>query len=170
MVSSRKLLNADIYRQSSTPLIINNSENEIMDMTLYEMMDLQLSRVDLIMGQRDAIITLFTIYISIITGYLITAFVAGKKLTRVQVLIASGIFLFCSSGLLLAMQNALVVSDQLVDTWRENGAIINAAKGLPPPAPADRSRLVIYGGRGLMLSSILASLYFMWIVRNSNDD
>jgi hypothetical protein len=61
----------------------------------------------------------------------------------------------------------------MVDTWRENEAIINAAKGLPPQGPgpaADRKRLVIYGGRGLMLASILASLYFMWSVRHSNDD
>jgi hypothetical protein len=152
------------------PLLSNNSEDEIMDMTLYEMMDLQLSRVDLIIGQRDAVVTVFTIYISIITGYLITAFVAGKQLTTVQVLIASGIFLFCSSLLIFASENVLDSLYRMVDTWRENEAIINAAKGLPPPAPAAGSGLVRYGGRGLLLSGILASLYFMWSVRHSNDD
>lgn len=140
-----------------------------MDMTLYEMMDLQLSRIDLIVGQRDAIVTLFTVYISIITGYLITAFVAGKQLTRVQVLIASGIFLYCTSWLVLAMQNAFVTLDQMAEIWRENEAIINVAKGLPPPEEG-RGRLVVYGGRGLAMAGILASLYFMWSVRHSSDD
>ena len=170
MIFTRKPLSSDINRQSFTPLIINSSEYEIMDMTLYELTDLQLSRMDLMATVLNQLQTTFTIYLSIITAYLVTAFVAGKKLTRSQVLIASSLFVVSSLLMTYAMHNSFVEYDRLEDLVRENQILIRSVKGLPPSeAVEDRVAWFLFSGRGLLLSGIFASLYFMWSVRRSND-
>jgi hypothetical protein len=164
-------LGTDSYRHSFTPLMVNNSEYEIMDMTLYELTDLQLSLFDLIAETATHLQTQLAIYLSIITAYLVTAFVAGKKLTRIQVLIASSLFVYASLNILFGMEGSIEAQDILIDMARENEKLIHAVKGLPPPeAVKDKVPWLLFSSRALLLLAIFASLYFMWSVRRSNDE
>ena len=44
-------------------------------------------------------LTSFTVFVSIVTAYVIAAFTAGKKLTRLQVFIVNGCFLIASGAI-----------------------------------------------------------------------
>lgn len=94
-------------------------------------------------------------------GYLAVAYFAGSKLTRVQALIFTLLYLVWTSGLVMSMreasQDVALVAQQMQQLnpqlhaaiWRNNSIAEGGG--------------VIY----LLLACIIASLYFMWSIRRS---
>lgn len=54
---------------------------------------------DLTTAAMSNFLTSFTVFVSIVTAYVIAAFTAGKRLTRLQVYIVSGCFLVASGAM-----------------------------------------------------------------------
>lgn len=77
---------------------------------------------DLASGQMSNFLTSFTVFVSIVTAYVVAAFAAGSRLTRLQLLTINFCFLLlaCAIGLLsfLLFQRflALVLSMQTLQT------------------------------------------------------
>jgi hypothetical protein len=67
-------------------------------MSEYELIDAFTSLVSIMQGS-------LTLYLSVITGYLVLAFVVGEKLTRFQVVIISILFIIFAGGFLVGSQN-----------------------------------------------------------------
>ena len=100
-------------------------------------------------------ITAFTVYISFTFAYLVTAFVAGPRLTKFQAFIASGLYILAAGATVLA---------EVV--WLQGMFAISEAH------PTVVSSLTLFNGEFWVkgMSSILGmgmliSLYFMWRVR-----
>lgn len=54
---------------------------------------------DLTTAAMSNFLTSFTVFVSVVTAYVITAFTAGKKLTMLQLSIVNGCFLIASSAM-----------------------------------------------------------------------
>ncbi len=97
-----------------------------------------------------------SVYLTLVSAYLVVAFVAGDRLTRPQVLIISTLFVtgtliftYSSVGMLVRQRYfATKLAEIQTDTW---------LAGTVPMAP-------IIGA--LLLGGICASLKFMWDVRH----
>ena len=140
-----------------------------MDMNLYEMIDLNQGRMDMLLSMSEQNSTQFTIYLSLVTGYLITAFVAGKQLTRAQMLIASGVFVISTLFIASHMVIMSIISRNMLNLIVERAAETRAFQGLPASELPTVFTLVPFGIYGLLLLLILgllAPLYFMWSVRH----
>ena len=112
--------------------------------------------MDLAVQWSSNAISAFTIYVTFTFAYLTAAFFIGERLTRVQMLITSTLYLFSALCGLLACVNGI--------------AFYGAAIG---HAPSDMPNYVFSSGEfwltyvpALLTFGILASLYFMWSVRH----
>ncbi len=105
-------------------------------------------------------VTSFTVYITFTFGYLAAAFFVGKELTRSQVVIVSALYTFAA---LSAFLNFL--SD--IEFYAEALSYLPNAvsqSGLNSPFFWQIYMSI------LLSAGILASLYFMWSIRNSRED
>ena len=98
----------------------------------------------------------FAVYLTVVSGYLITAFVAGPKLSSLQVTILNIGFVVASCMFTFAAFGAGVIRAQYTMKLLELGAE-------SPHAPTTWLFFVFVT---LMISGVLASLYFMWNVRH----
>jgi hypothetical protein len=135
-------------------------------MTEYELLALQAQRAANVFELGGILYAGFTIYLTIITAYLIAAYVAGNKLTRPQVFIATATYLFgasvIASTLGIAWGGIETVRLNMAQTWIEYGR----------PELAGRHDVAGVGLLSLswwvvLVIGILAPLYFMWSVRHS---
>jgi hypothetical protein len=110
---------------------------------------------DLIATYSANVGSFMAIYLTLISGYLITAFVAGPRLNRAQVFILS-------FGLIVA---------SFVSTWGTFGAgmtqvhYTNKLIALAADSPQLNRVWVMWIVATLMIGGTLASLFFMWNVR-----
>jgi hypothetical protein len=96
------------------------------------------------------------LYLSIISGYLIIAYLVGAKLTRVQASIVTTLFAFASVS----------VSLWFAAWWGRALEFAMEAKQLNPSRQVDNSPEAIMVFTLMLWLGIVASLYFMWSVRH----
>jgi hypothetical protein len=96
------------------------------------------------------------LYVSILTGYLIVAYLVGAKLTRVQVWIVTTLFTFASTS----------VSLWFSAWWGRALEFALEAKELNPNRRVDNSPEALWIFTIMLWLGIVASLYFMWTVRH----
>jgi hypothetical protein len=124
-------------------------------MTEYELLSLQAQRAG----------NVFAIYLTIISAYLVTAYIAGDKLTRPQVFIATTTYLFGAAVVVatlgVIMGGMEMVRLNIAGTWVEYGRPELAQRhDLSDMALMSLSWWIV------MVIGILAPLYFMWSVRH----
>jgi len=125
-------------------------------MTEYELLDLMGSTID---SMGDC----FTIYLSIVSGFLVVAYFIGNKLTAVQAVIVVVLFIF-SAGLQvwgiheyqIAVQELLTRKAELSPLTNYQDTVLNNNGG------------TIFAI--LMACGIVASLYFMWSIRHPREE
>ena len=99
----------------------------------------------------------FAVYLTIVSGYLITAFLAGEKLNSMQITILNFGFLVATFVITFATFGAGMT--QVYYTLK----LVGIAGDSPQLA-----RTWIYSALiALMVGGVLASLYFMWNTRNT---
>ena len=104
--------------------------------------------------------TAMALYVSILSGYLVIAYVAGRKLSRLQVRVVSTLF----------ATTALYVTFILTVWWQRALEFALEAKALNPNRIVTNSQFGVYGTGLLFCMGILAALYFMWDVRRTKTD
>ncbi len=106
------------------------------------------------------VISLTTLFITILSGYLITAYVAGARMKREQVVIIN---------LLYILMTGLVLSAIIVMTLRatEWGRLSLELSNVRSKGPADWTSWGVATTCGF---SVLASLKFMWDVRHPKSE
>ena len=96
------------------------------------------------------------LYLSILTGYLIVAYLVGEKLTRVQVVIVSVLFVFATTS----------ISLWFFAWWSRALEFAMEAKRLNPDRHVSNSLQATWILTSMLFMGIAASLYFMWTVRH----
>ena len=119
-------------------------------MTEYEILDL-------VGGESAQSATQFTLYLSVLFAYLVTAYFVGDKLTRLQALLLSGLYVFVNLAQAWGMTLTMSRVGELMERKAELSPLTEWEKG--------------YVGYGnvwaiAMVIGVLASLYFMWNVRH----
>jgi hypothetical protein len=141
-------------------------------MTEYELLSLQAQRVGNLVEILNNMYSGFAVYLTIITAYLVAAYVAGDKLTRPQAFIATVTYIFGAAvivySLVLNMEGLLTVRANVADTWLEYGKVERAQRN--DVAELGLLRLLGPAWRTLMVLGIFAPLYFMWSVRHPKNE
>ena len=127
-------------------------------MTEYEIEDLRQSVIQSIMALSDVQATHISIYLTIIFAFSAVAYVAGSKLTRLQLIITCFVFTAAS---LWELMMITTLAQAAVSMGAE---LSNAGNSVKPPF-SDAARL--WFSRVIWSSGIFAALTFMWTVRNS---
>ena len=112
----------------------------------------------LLASLSDALGTHISIYLTIVTGYIIVAYLVGTKLTRLQVAIATGIYfvayIFESLILTTIIRTIGKQSSQLL--------LLDPAVAIGMMAQARAP----YIGLVILIAGLIAPLWFMWSVRH----
>ena len=105
----------------------------------------------------DALGTHISIYLTIVTGYIIVAYLVGTKLTRLQVAIATGIYLVAY------IFESLILTTIIRTIGKQSSQLLlldpAVAIGMMAQARAPYIGLVI------LIAGLIAPLWFMWSVR-----
>lgn len=111
---------------------------------------------ELILISQSNMSSVMAIYISILSGYLIVAYLVGQKLTTFQCLTATGLFVVCSLAMIIAcyafLSRAAFLLQFTDKTYR------SPASAFIPYTPYILSAFLFIG--------VLACLKFMWDVRH----
>ena len=123
-------------------------------MTEYEIIDL--------LQQRFAELgSLSTQYFTLVSAYVVTAYLAGSKLSRLQLSIVSTLYVIWAVSNSAAVWNATSTSNYYLTTLREMGSNFPDSTSVP----------VMYGYLVLVQGgSLIGSLYFMWSTRCKQDN
>lgn len=128
-------------------------------MTEYEIADLAAAQFDRLVVLLDVLGTHLSIYLTIISGYLIVAYVVGGKLSRLQVWMVSALYFAAAlfealliagltSGIIDMISYLVTVDEKIDDAW-----------------------VITMGGQYLGLSVLVAALilplWFMWNIRRN---
>lgn len=131
-------------------------------MTEFETRILATDVAQLMTALADVLGTHASIFLTLISGYLVVAYLVGEKLTRLQVSIATAIYIVAATyeGLFLASTfRALVLA-------RESYLKLE-------PAFSDSAFVVVRGdqiGLVVLFAGVLAPLWFMWSVRHAKKE
>jgi len=118
-------------------------------MTAYEL-------YDLILSQQAGIATVLGLYVSLLSAYLIVAFLAGERLTRSQTTMISIMFATIVSILVL----------QITGRAREISRMGAELESMAEASPATFPAFVPYVAFTVLILGVLASLKFMWDIRH----
>jgi len=125
-------------------------------MTEYELLDLTAGSIN---SMYDSV----ALYLSIISGYLLVAYLAGDKLTRVQTIIISILFVVGAALQCWGLISYQVANEEYM-----------AAKEMISPLTEYQQGIAKQGGgriiAAVMTVGIIASLYFMWSIRNTKTE
>ena len=118
-------------------------------MTEYELLDLMAS-------MEAHMATQFSLYLTVISAYMVVAYLAGDKLTTVQVWIASILMIFAAGGQTWAL-------------YATTGRVLEYLQlkaGHSPLTPYEENFATnSYAWIFILSCGVLAALYFMWGVR-----
>jgi hypothetical protein len=96
------------------------------------------------------------LYLSILSGYLIIAYLVGAKLTRAQVSIVTALFVFSTASVSLWFA-----------AWSQRALeFAMEAKQLNPDRQVSNSTEALLIFTSMLFLGIIASLYFMWSIRH----
>ena len=118
--------------------------------------------VELIHNAVSFFMTSFTIWLSIVSAYLIAAYAVGRKLTAVHTVIIGILYIVCSS---------LFTALTLLFTTRISHMLQAKVEMFPNgvwPVRYDAlfTQYALLGLAFIMVGGIVASLYFMWSIRH----
>ena len=103
--------------------------------------------------------TFFAIFLTLLSGYLIAAFVAGARLSRFQVTALNTVYVISISVMIYGTYGAGMVQVHYT----------NLLLAMSPDSP-QAGRDWVFNTLGiLMLGGLLASLFFMWDVRRRKE-
>lgn len=122
-------------------------------MSEYELLDLMAS-------MEAQMASLFSLYLTIISAYMIVAYLAGAKLTKAQVWIASVLMLFSAGG----QTWALYVTTGRVLEYLQLKKAYSPLTEYEQNFAANSYTWVLILGCG-----VVAALYFMWAVRRGSN-
>ena len=130
-------------------------------MTEYEVAILRNDAAGNILMMGDGIASHIAIYLTLISGYLIVAFLAGNKLSKVQVSIATALYTLAY----------LFQSLMLLAYFRAAGRAIDYYQTLHPTAGVGLIGDLGGGYLGLIVVILvyIASIWFMWNVRRAKN-
>ena len=139
-------------------------------MTEYEIADLAFSQQFEIQGLGDGMMTMLALiaeaitqYMSVLFGYIATAYFVGAKLTRTQLWIFSVLYVFWQlltiSMIGFRSGSAALIASRIQDLLLRTDATQHSEFMSSSPAWIGSSLVT------LLLLALLASLYFMWSVR-----
>ncbi len=103
---------------------------------------------------------IFTLYLTLVSGYLVTAFVAGTRLSSVQVSILNFGFIISASLMAFSALGAGIIRVHYTRELLE----------LAADAPHRPLEWLFLSWFILMVVGVLASLYFVWDVRHPKSD
>ena len=131
-------------------------------MTEFETRILATDTAQLMAALADVLGTHAAIFLTLISGYLVVAYLAGAKLTKLQVSIATAMYFVAATyeGLFLVSVFRAMASA------RETYLKLN-------PSFSDSVFVVVRGdqiGLIVLLAAILAPLWFMWSVRHAESE
>ena len=121
-------------------------------MTEYDMTDVIMSRFGHMTDQAS-------LYFALVSGYLVTAYFLGSRLTRLQVSVVNVLFCLWTAGILGGYINTVSDTIQLETAIREIGVSPVAGK-------VSDSTFASYSFAIVQLFGVFASLVFMWSVRH----
>jgi hypothetical protein len=122
-------------------------------MTEYEL-------VDSIVSYNSTMQAWLTVFVTVLTAYLITAHVAGKNLTRSQVIILNFLFLIYSFLFVFAVHSA---GERCLELAIE-------VKAINPSRSIGLTRDIFLICLATMVVSIVVALKFMWDVRHRKSE
>jgi hypothetical protein len=121
-------------------------------MTEYEMTDIIMSRYAQMTEQAS-------LYFALVSGYLITAYVVGSRLTRLQVTVINTLYCLWTVGILGGYINTVNDTIELEQVIRSVWATTTAGN-------ISDSTSAAYSFAIVQTIGIIASLVFMWSVRH----
>jgi hypothetical protein len=125
-------------------------------MTEYEMTDIIMSRFGHMTDQAS-------LYFALVSGYLITAYVVGARLTRLQVTVINTLFCLWTLGIFGGYINTVSDTIDLEQAIRGVGAT-------PMAGRISDSTFAAYSFAIVQAVGIIVSLIFMWSVRHPRAD
>lgn len=150
-------------------------------MTEYEIADLALSGAELIktqsainLNQGSLIVENLTLFYSLLFGYLLAAYAAGKKLSTMQAAILTGLYLSAVAynryyGFILLTQSLFGMS-RSHQMWQATSSSELATAATSSHAlTAEQTGILAFTTTFIVLA-VLASLLFMWSVRHPRAD
>ncbi|MEP5567587.1 MAG: hypothetical protein ABJN62_07125 [Halioglobus sp.] len=113
--------------------------------------------MDLLQGTYDKMGEDATMYFTLVSAFLAVAFLAGKRLSKAQLAIASTLYVLWALGTInsmyTGMQTALLLEERL----------IQMGSNLAGVAPTD---FWVLSFMAVQAGGVIASLYFLWSVRS----
>ena len=125
---------------------------QMIEMTSYEMLDLARSHAA---GASED----FNRYLAMITAYLVTAYIVGRELTKVQVTIVNIGFVTLAAQSVFGMYQE--VSGDIYWSRRAWGDDVDAF---------GTAELMYYSMGAVLIGGVLASVLFMWSVRHAKTE
>lgn len=115
--------------------------------------------IDGIIGYNSTVPAWLALYVTVLSGYLIVAYLVGKDLTRSQMTIVSGCFALFTT---LCSYAALGNSKRILE-------FTNELRALNPDRQFAMNEIVLYSVAFMLFTGIFVGLKFMWDVRHSKE-
>jgi hypothetical protein len=111
--------------------------------------------LELVVEFNVAGMTAMALYLTVVSGYLLMAYIIGRSLTTLQCAIVTGLFLWFALFVTIGTAGYFGRAFQLTGLFDEF-----------TPAGLTMASWVIWGSSGLEFVGIMASLKFMWDIRH----
>ena len=118
--------------------------------------------VGLIQNATSYFMSAFTIWLSIVSAYLIAAYAIGRNLTAVSTVIIGVLYIVCSS---IFAALTLLFTSRIANMLRAKMEMLPTG-AWPVGYDALFTQYVLLGLAFIMVGGIVASLYFMWSIRH----
>jgi hypothetical protein len=118
--------------------------------------------VGLIQNAVSFFMTSFTIWLSIVSAYLIAAYAVGRNLTAVHTVIISVLYIACSS---IFTASTLLFMTRIFNMLQAKVEMFPTGVW-PVGYDALFTQYALSGFALIMVGGIVASLYFMWSIRH----
>ena len=125
-------------------------------MTEYEMGELLYNTYDTLWESSQ-------MYFTLVSAYLVVAYLVGAKLTRPQYMVITVLYLFWAAGVIQTQIFTGIGSLRLAKYIASNGEVLVGQYGA-----GTAMQIGIYGFTAVMVCGVFASLYFMWSIRHPN--
>lgn len=123
-------------------------------MTEYEMGELLYNTYDTLWETSQ-------MYFTLVSAYLVVAWLVGRKLTQGQYLIVTALYLFWVAGIIQTQVFTGLSTLQLASSITSQGDFLLKGYGSGTPMI-----IGIYSFTVVMVCGVFASLYFMWSIRH----
>ena len=103
-------------------------------------------------------------YFTLVSAYLVVAYLVGAKLDKAQNLIVTGLYVVWTVGII---QSQYSTSIQMVGI---TGQLLSSESTFLPPDVGTQTQAGVYSFLVVQILGLLASLYFMWTVRRPKSE